>query len=607
VLDPMPNPRWLNDQAKWRQERKSQESPLPSRVLLAASSVPGWLAWLEQGEEEVELWLSPQSDSNSARKIASVPLVKGFYNLTLSPDGGSCLVLRQDPEISNPREQAVLDLYNLEDGSHSEISRSAAVLFDPSWTDEETFLFAEATTDFSRVLEQRLDGTRSQAFAMEARYPRLTISPLYPQGWVVYDRTRPLDTHCWVRTTTSQGPSWAEVFLAHQEVRLLGWRQDRPIVIVRDSRTSSRFLALSTRSLDLQTGKLQLKGEEIARVGVADFVIMKKDRVAFLQVGIWGHSLRMLDLDTKASTDVSFPCDPGQGRKFRSAGPEQAIFVYEGPFQPASVALLELGPKRLSRIKVNNLTGLNENDLTIEVGKERVWLAPRKAVEPSPILVESYGAFRQTILPTFDWVRAEWLRRGGRVLIEQIDVEPRGFEQARDELLKRTEALGPSPLVLRGQSTGATLGLLAMLANPERFVAVWADAPVTDLVNFDKLLPGDLWVNEFGDPKNPKDLERLKSLSPLANLRKGPLPRLLLSTASDDVAVDPRHTTRFLQRARELNPKGDFFLLWERNGIHGRLKPLPSDLLAAIDLLWEGATKPVYGQTRVKDRTAETR
>ena len=196
-----------------------------------------------------------------------------------------------------------------------------------------------------------------------------------------------------------------------------------------------------------------------------------------------------------------------------------------------------------------------------------------------------------TLPPRFDPVRAEWLRRGGRVRLEQIPAEPEGQEAARDALLRRVAALPPSARVaLRGQSMGGTLALMAMQASPTSFDAVWADAPVTDLLHFAEVTPGELWIPEFGDPGNPARREKLRVLSPLANVRAD-YPPLLLSSATDDLAVDPRHSMRLMQRLQEVDPKTPVRLLWEQNGTHGHFYPRTEDLWRATEWMWSHAVQ----------------
>lgn len=588
VLDPAPDAAWLEAE---RQRLPRPPSAEVAPVMTAASVVPGAMAWLEQGPEEVALWLAPLGQPGAARKITSRPLTHGYFNVTLSPDGKACLLLRQDPKTVGQAEKAILERWNFANDTHGEISDTAAAHFDPTWTDREGgFVFAEAMPGYIRVLEQNADGDRLQALALEAPFPRLVISPLSPDGFVIYDRTRPRDTHCWIRKVSPQGTVWAEVFLADREVRLLGWWKKRLLAVVRDDRDSSRFLSLPETALSLASGRLSLDGEVLARTGVVDFAILKAGRAAFLQSGAWGHQLRLLDLESRTVKDLSLPTTPGQGGKFREAGPSLASFTYDGPFQPPSLAMLNLAAGTVRPVKVDPLVGLDAASVKVQVQSSQVLLTPATANADAPVLVETYGGFQQTLLPNFDWVRVEWLKRGGSVRIEQIAVPPRQQREAVNQLLQRVADL-TAPIVLRGQSTGATLCLMAMLAQPERFAAVWADAPVTDLLNFHRLPPGELWKGEFGDPEDPAQQQRLLSLSPLANVTQAAYPTLLLSTASDDIAVDSRHVTRFLSRLRELNPDGESYLLWETTGIHGRLRPGAADLGVAVDLLWKAALK----------------
>ncbi len=277
------------------------------------------------------------------------------------------------------------------------------------------------------------------------------------------------------------------------------------MVLVRDGVDSSRLLRLSGEALNLE-------GEELLTSGVVDFALMQGQAIYCWERTTWGHELKVLDLATGRVESVPYMEGPGLGRKFQPAGSSGACFLYEGPLQPLSAGLIE--GKEFRVLRSAQAEGL---EVKIEVGSGRVTLT---ASGDGPTMLEAYGAFRQTVLPRWDWARAEWLRRGGRVVIEQLQIPPLEQEKARNRLLTVARELGGGSLVLRGQSAGGTLALMALVEEPSLFNAVWADSPVTDLVNFARLAPGDLWVGEFGDATVPSERERLLKLSPLHRLSR---------------------------------------------------------------------------------------
>lgn len=588
VMDPPVSQQWYDRHARKLDPYRNSDSPITDRCVLSVSACEDTFAWLEQTDTEVQLWVAPIANPRQGRQVTARPLDKGFYELNLAVDGTSCLLLRHDPELSDPRQQAILELWDLSDGQYKEISRTASAYFLPSWLGEGTFVFAETSAGFMRVLEQRRDGSRIQALAHEAKYPRLIISALASKGYVIYDRNHPMDTHCWVRTETEQGgSSWRELWLAQNQIRLLDVAPGGAIALKRDSEDSSRILRLPQQSFDLSRGKFQPNGEELLSLGVADFALMQGQSICYFERTTWGHQLKVLDLASGQVDSVPFSEGPGLGRKFQPAGTSRACFAYEGPSQPVSAGLLDLRRKELRPLRVISATGLEK--VRAEIGPLQVILSPEPGSQ-APTMLEGYGAFRQTVLPRWDWAQAEWLRRGGRVVIVHAKSPPLEQHKVRAQLLDVARNLGETPLVLRGKSAGGTLALMAMTEEPDLFRAVWADAPVTDLVNFARLPPGELWVKEFGDATIAAERKRLLELSPLHQVSRRRYPLTLLSTTADDKSVDPRHSTRFTQRMEEMADGSPIYFLMEEQGIHGRLLPLIGDQKLAIELLWRAAT-----------------
>ena len=590
IKDPSPSEKWAAEQNALLARSLPSAPALTHDYLLAVSMTSDKVAWLQQSEGTVTVFVAPLREARAAHKVTTSDLNEGYFQLALSPDGQNLLLMRQGPDINNPREQAALELWDLRYDEPTPVSDSAAVMFEPTWTSRESFLFAEATSDFNRVLEQRLDGTRTQALALEARYPRLVISALSPQGWVVYDRTRPRDTHLWYRPTSGPGPVWSEINLASQEVRLLGWWRGRAVGLLATGTDATQVMLFQSGKLPdghAPKGRAKNQDRELARLAGVDFALMRGDRIALLEKQAWGQKLRLLDLANEKITEVATPFAPFSGHKLQPAGSTAAALLLEGPFQPPYAARLDLASARLDEIvPAPDPAGLQPEGFVISASDEGVTLQPRKFDPTLPWLVEAYGGFRRTLPPSFDFVRAEWLRRGGSVRLEQIPAEPEGQEAARDALLKRVAALpAKARVALRGQSMGGTLALMAMQASPTSFDAVWADAPVTDLLHFAEVTPGELWIPEFGDPGNPTRREKLRALSPLANVAAG-YPPLMLSTAGDDLAVDTRHATRFVQRLQEVDPKVPVRLLWEKNGTHGHFHPRTEDLWRAVEWMW---------------------
>ncbi len=192
-------------------------------------------------------------------------------------------------------------------------------------------------------------------------------------------------------------------------------------------------------------------------------------------------------------------------------------------------------------------------------------------------LVTAYGGFGISFLPAylssefqsdFAWPLLEAgaihvhanIRGGGEYGPEwhqaaQRRGHPRGIEDliAVAEDLVRTGAAARDRLAFAGASNGGLLATATAVQRPDLFSAVVADVPITDMLRFHELFTGAVWIDEYGDPRDPGDREVLRSYSPLHNLQAGTrYPRFLLTTSSSDDRVHPGHARRFAQALRRL-------------------------------------------------------
>ncbi len=96
-----------------------------------------------------------------------------------------------------------------------------------------------------------------------------------------------------------------------------------------------------------------------------------------------------------------------------------------------------------------------------------------------------------------------------------------------------------------GASNGGLLIAAVLVQEPDLLDAAVIGYPVIDMLRFHKLYIGSLWVDEYGDPENPRDREYLASYSPLHNARPARYPPTLIYTGLHDDRVHPGHALRF--------------------------------------------------------------
>lgn len=142
------------------------------------------------------------------------------------------------------------------------------------------------------------------------------------------------------------------------------------------------------------------------------------------------------------------------------------------------------------------------------------------------------------------WHRAAQRREHARGIEDLIAVA---------EDLVRAGLADPRRLGFIGASNGGLLAAATAVRRSELFRAVVADVPLTDMLRFHELFTGAVWIDEYGDPRDPADRAALAAYSPLHQLRQGvKYPEMLVVTSRSDDRVHPGHARRFAEALRRL-------------------------------------------------------
>jgi prolyl oligopeptidase len=205
----------------------------------------------------------------------------------------------------------------------------------------------------------------------------------------------------------------------------------------------------------------------------------------------------------------------------------------------------------------------------------------------SPTLLYGYGGFEVSELPVYSGaVGAGWLEKGGVYVVANIRGggefgprwhraalkanRPRAYEDfiavAEDLLARRVTS--PARLGILGGSNGGLLVGNMLTLRPELFGAVVCKVPLLDMRRYHKLLAGASWMEEYGDPDDPREWEFIRGFSPYHNLKQGvKYPPVLITTSTRDDRVHPAHARKMTARLLEL---GQEVLYYENiEGGHG--------------------------------------
>jgi len=204
-----------------------------------------------------------------------------------------------------------------------------------------------------------------------------------------------------------------------------------------------------------------------------------------------------------------------------------------------------------------------------------------------PTLLTGYGGFEIANVPVYAGALGKvWLERGGAFAVANIrgggEFGPRWHQAALKanrarafedfiavaEDLVRRKVTSPRRLGISGGSNGGLLVGAVLLRRPELLNAVVCNVPLLDMLRYHKLLAGNSWMAEYGDPDDATMAPVLLSYSPYQNVRAGvKYPKVFFLTSTKDDRVHPGHARKMAARMEE---QGHDVLYYENiEGGHG--------------------------------------
>ena len=276
--------------------------------------------------------------------------------------------------------------------------------------------------------------------------------------------------------------------------------------------------------------------------------------------GRW--SSHQLPLPPGGSTTVVAANDWGPEAQFtfESFLAPPTLFSYDGSKPPAAIK---------SQQAVFDASGYEVEQLwAVSKDKTKIpyfLIRPKNAHGPAPTILYSYGGFELSLTPWYwnDGHRplypaVPWLSRGGAIVVANIrgggEFGPKWHEAARkfnhqrafDDFeavamdLERRGIATPNKLGIVGASNGGLLVTAAMTERPDLFKAVVSQRPLIDMLRYTQFGAGASWVDEYGDPAEPRMRAYIARYSPYENVRVGMrYPDLLLITETSDDRVTP--------------------------------------------------------------------
>ena len=271
-----------------------------------------------------------------------------------------------------------------------------------------------------------------------------------------------------------------------------------------------------------------------------------------------------------------------------------------------------------SQFEVNQLWTVSED------GTKVPYFAVMKKGTPmdgkNPTHIFSYGGFRVSLTPSYSGSYEElsgaygklWLERGGVFVLANIrgggefgpawhDAALRenrvkafqDFEAVARDLVTR-KITSPEHLAIEGRSNGGLLVMSLMVRHPELYAAIICGSPLIDMHRYQKLLAGASWMEEYGDPDNPKDWAFMKNYSPYQNVKKGQkYPPVFFYASTRDDRVHPGHARKMVARMLDMGYTDIWYYENTEGGHHASVtnEQLAYRLALVYTFLWEHVGK----------------
>lgn len=215
----------------------------------------------------------------------------------------------------------------------------------------------------------------------------------------------------------------------------------------------------------------------------------------------------------------------------------------------------------------------------------------------NPTLLYGYGGFESSQQPYYlSSVGKIWLERGGVYVLANIrgggEFGPAWHQAALkenhqvvfDDFISIAEDLikekitTPKHLGIQGGSNGGLLVGGTFIQRPDLFNAVLCEVPLLDMLKYHTLLAGASWMDEYGNPEDPKMREVISKYSPYQNVKAGvTYPEVFFFTSTKDDRVHPSHARKMVAKMRSMGHP--LFYYENTEGGHGGVANIEQAIL----------------------------
>ena len=320
--------------------------------------------------------------------------------------------------------------------------------------------------------------------------------------------------------------------------------------------------------------------EPSARVALSDYIVTRDMIVLDVLDNVKSRVVEVRRRDGKwVHSDVAVPAASHIGTAAYDSDEDDKYWMTVTSFtQPTSLYLAD--PAKGTREKLKSLPeffdakGLvtTQGEATSKDGtKIPYFVVMREGTKmdgSNPAILYGYGGYEISMLPNYSGtIGSAWLERGGVWVLSNIrgggEFGPQWHTQAlrenrhrvHDDFIAVAEDIekrgitSPKHLGIMGGSQGGLLVGTAFTQRPDLYKAVVCQVPLLDMYRFNKLLAGNSWMGEYGNPDVPADWEFISKYSPYQNVFKDrTYPRIFFYTSTRDDRVHPGHARKMVAK-----------------------------------------------------------
>ncbi|WMT50601.1 MAG: prolyl oligopeptidase family serine peptidase [Ferroplasma sp.] len=352
--------------------------------------------------------------------------------------------------------------------------------------------------------------------------------------------------------------TWKKLSEYDKQVKILGYKDNKLCVLAFDGNGIIRY------------------GDEKFYINepVQDAAIVKD---GFLAVCMRDAKSIPMFYNSSGKKIKEFPLDSPTGLISMDSDGNRALLIMGSFGIPYQMYSYEEG--KLEKIKSNPVSEFNiEEDFVSMEGYKVHYFFLKSSKETLNTLVYGYGGFNISLVPSYNSLFAYLLDHGFNVVVCNL---PGGGEYGEEwhrlgmgknkinvfssfqEIIRKFHDAGHR-IICYGVSNGGLLSSYTLTSVPELLEGAIIGNPVIDLMKFHKLLAGQYWTSEYGNPDNTEDAAFLEKYSPMDQVKNIKYPPALIYSRLEDDRVHPYHALAFYEKLKETG--SDAYLMMGNGG-----------------------------------------